>query len=186
MDVTDGMLPCGRAVEQVWDGVGRDPDEHEAGCSYCQDARAGLSEIAQITGDWVAQEEVDGGPKPRASVKDAIMNVVHQELRQGRRIPLETTQYGELFVRESTLAAIVREAAASVPGVHPRRTRVLGTEPWELQVSVSIAAGVLTPAVIEDVRAAVHEALRREVGREVTVRLTVADVHDLDREGANR
>lgn len=175
MDIADGKLPCGRAVEEIWNRLDQPPDAHEAECSYCRDALEGLSEVAEATQDWAAQEEEISPPE---QVKETIMAVVNAELRQGRRVMVERNEIGEISIREAALSAIVRDAAALVPGVHPRRTIVRAEEPLVLDVSVSVAAAVLTPAVAGAIRAAVLAAVTAELQQQPTVNLIVEDVHD--------
>lgn len=178
MEVTSDRLPCGRGLEQVWNGIDRGPDDHERTCPDCSQARLTLADLSVLTREWAQQETSDASVQPGGRVKAAIMDVVRTEFRSGQRVPLEHSDWGELSIREAALAKVVREAAQGVPGVHPRRCRVAELEPLTLEVTISVAAPVLNPDLLSTVREVIDGALTRELGQSPTLNLVVEDVHD--------
>ncbi|WP_245650771.1 anti-sigma factor family protein [Nocardia harenae] len=182
-EATGYRLPCGRDLEQVWDrldavdaGLG---DEHETHCPHCGTARASLRALRAATAELIAEPE----PAP-PDLTARIMSAVRAEVRRGRTMPLATPEPGGVEVSERAVAAVLRFAADSVPGVRTRRCRVkpVGAEPdgraaVEVELAFALAAGTPVAGVLPVVRERVSAALNSGIG--VSVRRLDVLVADL-------
>ncbi|MFG1797574.1 Asp23/Gls24 family envelope stress response protein [Nocardia sp. NPDC049149] len=184
----DYRLPCGREIEQVWDrldaveaGLG---DEHEKTCPHCRSARGSLLALRDATKELI--DEPDPAPLDLTS---RIMSAVRAEARRGRTLRLPTAAPGTVEVSEQAIAAVLRYAADSVPGVRARHCRVRsvgmgmdGENRVEVEMSVAIGFGHTTiGAALPIVRERVMAALDAQTGLELaTLDLVVADVYDTE------
>ncbi|UGT63965.1 anti-sigma factor family protein [Nocardia asteroides] len=183
-EATGYRLPCGRDLEQVWDrldaveaGLG---DEHETHCPHCATARESLRALRVATAELIAEPE----PAP-PDLTARIMSAVRAEVRRGRTMSLATPEPGGVEVSERAVAAVLRFAADSVPGVRTRRCRIkpVGTEPdgraaVEVELAFALAAGTPVGGVLPVVRQRVSAALNGDIG--VSVRrldVVVADLY---------
>ncbi|MEV0295921.1 Asp23/Gls24 family envelope stress response protein [Nocardia sp. NPDC050710] len=179
-------LPCGRELEQVWDrldavaaGLG---DEHEIGCSHCAAARESLLALRSATGELI-NEPQDTPP----DLVGRIMSAVRAESRRGRTLELRTPAPGAVEVSEQAVAAVLRHAVDTVPGVRARRCRVRsagsgpdGEHHVEVDMSIAIRFGQTTiDAVLPVVRERVTAALTVRIGLVLDrLDLMVGDVYD--------
>lgn len=182
----DYLLPCGREIEQVWDrldvveaGLG---DEHDNTCPHCQSARESLLALRTATKELI--DEPDPAPP---DLSGRIMSAVRAEARRGRTLSLPTPLPGVVEVSEQAIAAVLRYAADSVPGVRARHCRVRrvgagadGANLLTVELGVAIAFGRTTVgAALPVVRERVSAALAAQVGLELeTLDLVVADIYD--------
>ncbi|AFU00739.1 hypothetical protein [Nocardia brasiliensis] len=182
----DYLLPCGREIEQVWDrldtveaGLG---DEHDDTCPHCASARDSLLALRAATKELI--DEPDPAPP---DLTGRIMSAVRAEARRGRTLSLPTAMPGVVEVSEQAVAAVLRYAADSVPGVRARHCRVRrvgsGTDGANLlavELAVAIRFGHTTVgAALPVVRERVHAALAAQVGLELaTLDLVVADIYE--------
>lgn len=186
-------LPCGRDLEAVWDrldaveaGLG---DEHETHCPHCTAARESLRALRAATGELIAEPE-----PPPPDLTSRIMSAVRAEVRRGRALPLATPLPGGVEISERAVAAVLRFAADSVPGVRARRCRVkpVGTEPdgrtvVDVELAVAVRAGTPVVGVLPVVRERVCAALDARIGlRAGRLDLVVADVYLDDDAGSAR
>ncbi|MFC8044562.1 anti-sigma factor family protein [Nocardia sp. NPDC057353] len=169
-EATGYLLPCGRDLEQVWDrldavdaGLG---DEHETHCPHCGTARESLRALRAATAELIAEPE----PTP-PDLTARIMSAVRAEVRRGRTMPLATPEPGGVEVSERAVAAVLRFAADSVPGVRTRRCRVkpVGVEPdgraaVEVELAFALAVGTPVADVLPVVRERVNAALNSGIG----------------------
>jgi uncharacterized alkaline shock family protein YloU len=117
------QLPCGRDVETVWERLdevdaGR-ADAHELDCQHCRAARESLRMLRAVTGLLVTEDDV-----PSPGLTRRIMSAVRAEARRGEMVALPTAEPGAARVSERAIAAVLRFAADSVPGVRARRCQV--------------------------------------------------------------
>jgi hypothetical protein len=115
-------LPCGRLVESIFDDVeaGR-TDDHTLACAHCTTARRGVENLATAT-HALAEDPTE----PPAGLVERIMQVARLELRRGESLPLPST-HGPADVSEHAVAAVLRYAADSVPGVRACSCRITST-----------------------------------------------------------
>jgi hypothetical protein len=113
------LLPCGRLVENLFDDVeaGR-TDEHTRACAHCTTARRGVENLATATHALVADPS-----EPPAGLVERIMQVVRLEFRRGESLPLPSV-HGPADISEHAVAAVLRYATDSVPGVRARSCRI--------------------------------------------------------------
>ncbi|MBF6351604.1 MULTISPECIES: Asp23/Gls24 family envelope stress response protein [Nocardia] len=176
-------LPCGRELEQVWERLdavesGR-PDAHEAVCPHCRAARESLLALRAATRELVAEPE-----PPPPGLTGRIMSAVRSEMRRGRTVDLPDTGPGSVEISAQAVAAVLRYAADSVPGVRARRCRIrqAGADdgaPRTVDVEMSIALPAGGPPVgdvLPAVRARIAAALPDHIG----VELRRLDVHIAD------
>ncbi|MFQ6396562.1 Asp23/Gls24 family envelope stress response protein [Nocardia sp. KC 131] len=187
----DYALPCGRALEQVWErldaveaGFG---DEHEVSCPHCADARDSLLALRAVTRELIDEPD----PTPPDLV-GRIMSAVRAEMRRGHMLELSTPLPGAVEISEQAVAAVLRFAADSVPGVRARHCRVrgVGTGPdgeriVEVELSVAVRFGMArVNEALPVVRERIAAALGARVGLVVErLDLTVADVYEDNAEG---
>ncbi|MET7772958.1 Asp23/Gls24 family envelope stress response protein [Nocardia sp. NPDC005366] len=185
-------LPCGRELEQVWDrldvveaGFG---DEHEITCPYCAAARDSLRALRAATAELIEEPE-----QTPPDLFGRIMSAVRADARRGRALDLPTPAPGKVEVSEQAVAAVLRYAADTVPGVSARHCRVRGVATAssgahrvEVELSVAIGIGRTTVgAALPLVRERVAAALSTRVGLVLDrLDLEVADV--IDEEGSIR
>jgi hypothetical protein len=157
-------LPCGRLIEDLFDDVeaGR-TDDHTLACAHCTTARRGVENLATATQALVADPA-----EPPAGLVERIMQVARLELRRGEPLPLPS-RHGPADISEHAVAAVLRYAADSVPGVrarscritpHPDRSAVV-----QVQMSLLVRYGA-GPAeqILREVRRRVTAALTAQVG----------------------
>ncbi len=180
----DYRLPCGRELEQVWDrldavdaGFG---DEHETGCPHCSAARESLRALRAATAELISEPE-----QAPPDLFGRIMSAVRADAHRGQALELPTPAPGRVEVSEQAVAAILRYAADTVPGVVARHCRVRGVATddihrVEVRMSVVIRIGHTTVgAALPLVRARVAAALSARVGLVLErLDLVVADIVD--------
>jgi hypothetical protein len=159
-------LPCGRLVESLFDDVeaGR-TDDHTLECAHCVTARRGVENLATAT-QALAEEPTE----PSGGLVERIMQVVRLELRRGESLPLPSV-HGPADIAEHAVAAVLRYAADTVPGVRARSCRITprADHPAVVRVQMSLivryGAG---PAehILGEVRRRVSAALTAQVGLE--------------------
>ncbi|SDT07578.1 hypothetical protein [Microlunatus soli] len=205
MAVADDLpqLDCGRTIEEVWAGLGRPPDQHERSCEHCRQARTDLQRLQDaVNSEHRLSDDTD---EPSGRVKTAIMDIARQEIRQGRRIPLEQQvqpeqqiqpEDPELAITERAVTEVVLAAADDVDAVRARRVRVTpitqngpatldtgSSEPPAARIALSVTVSVRADSAILDV----IEILRDRIAGRVTGRtgleldrvdISVEDVHD--------
>ncbi|WP_327151021.1 Asp23/Gls24 family envelope stress response protein [Nocardia sp. NBC_01329] len=173
-------LPCGRELEQVWERLDEveagHADPHEADCPHCRAARESLLALRAAT-----RQMIDEPEPPPPDLVGRIMSAVRAETRRGRTLDLATPHPGAVEVSEQAVAAILRYAADSVPGVRARRCRVRATDPGmagergvdvEMTVVIGRSAGSIGE-LLQQVRARLTVALPERIG----VSLHRLDVH---------
>ncbi len=188
---TEGyQLPCGRDVETVWDRLdevdaGR-ADEHELDCRHCGAARDSLRMLRTVTGLLIVDDDA-----PSPGLTSRIMSAVRAEARRGDLVALPSAEPGAARVSEQAIAAVLRFAADSVPGVRSRRCRVRSIDidtAWPklpaggavIEVSLSIAVSYRTVAggALDVVRERVATAATGQIGvRLGRLDLTVEDLY---------
>lgn len=191
-------LGCGRSIDDVWAGIDRPPDAHEAGCEQCRAARASLQTLRSITARQRTLEETaatdpDASLRPSSRVLENVLAVARAEVRRGRRIPAATTELGPVLVSEQALVTLVRLAADSVPGVRTRRIEVtprrrtdggLGYDPGApvldaVTCRIAISPTVSVPRVSTEIRHRVTAVLSRHMSVDPgAVNIVVEDLYD--------
>ncbi|WP_280436950.1 Asp23/Gls24 family envelope stress response protein [Nocardia carnea] len=165
------LLPCGRELEGVWQRLDEEEaaaaDAHEASCPHCRAARESLLALRAAT-----RELIDEPDEPPPDLLGRIMSAVRADARRGNMLELPTPHPGDIEVSEQAVAAIVRYAADSVPGVRARNCRVRQAPPedgvrgpLDVELTIAVRFGPATLAeVLPDVRARVAAALPERIG----------------------
>lgn len=181
----DQRLGCGRTIDQVWQRLDREPDEHEAGCDFCRDARSSLTRLAGVIEEFRADELSSGASgradvMPGSRVKDAVMQVARAEVRRGRRLQVRTDPGGSIEISEQTLSALIRFACDSVPGVRSRRCQAAQQDDvLNVAVRLAIRSGESAPALADLVRARITAVVPARAGLSVgRIDLIIEDVYD--------
>lgn len=190
IDATDAdedyRLPCGRGMEQVWrrlDAVqAGHSDAHEARCVHCGSARESLLALRTATEELIAEPD----PAP-PDLFGRIMSAVRAELRRGQTLILPTEHPGTVEMSQQAVAAVLRFAADTVPGVRARdcRVRSVGTGPDGeniVQVNMALAVrmrGGSLDGIVPLVRQRVATALTARTGLLLgRLDVTIADVYE--------
>lgn len=182
----DYVLPCGRALEQVWDRLdaieaGR-ADAHELNCPHCAAARDSLLALRAATRQMIEEPEA-----PPPDLVGRIMSAVRAEVRRGRTLDLPTPEPGAVEVSEQAVSTVLRYAADSVPGVRARRCRVRpagiddgGEYLVDVELSVAVRFGPTPVAeLMPIVRERISAALPARIGVALhRLDLTIADVYE--------
>ena len=178
----DYLLPCGRALEDLWEPVvaGRPPaDDHERTCPHCRTAREGLLALHSA-----ARQLVDEPVAAPAGLTDRIMAAVRADIRRTAMVDLPG-DHGPVAISEQAIAVVLRFAADQVSGVRARHCAVHprpGAPPGVLDVRMSIAVRYGTgPAgqVLAAVRSAVATAAASTIGVHIgQCDLVIEDLYD--------
>lgn len=172
-------LPCGRLVEDVFDDLdtGR-PNAHNEECEHCRSVVRGLAALE------VATEALLRDPaEPPPGVVGRVMNAVRAELRRGDTLPLPA-ELGPAEISVHAVAAVLRYAADSVPGVWAQRCRIAldpeSPDTFDVEMSLSLRYGIgPLEAILDQVRRRVAVAMVGQIGpRAGRIDLTLADVWD--------
>ncbi len=138
-------LGCGRDIDDVWASIDQPPSPHERTCPFCQQARASLSRLARVIDAQRRADAASPDQQPGPQVLTRVMEIARAEIRRGRRLPLDEPAddgaVSDLSVSEQTVAAVVRRAGDTVPGVEVRRCRVELGDPRVSPVGPDEGAG---------------------------------------------
>jgi uncharacterized alkaline shock family protein YloU len=192
-------LPCGAEIdpllEQVADGRAADLDAHQRDCVHCQAA------IAEFTTLWAPVAETATTPVPAPpGLTAAVMSQIRVLIRDVW-YTLQTTEHGVIRIAARIVAALARDSARMVPGVHVALGRSTYSTTAALTEQASFqhrhphaAAGVMGRTAVVDLAVAVtygdpvHEVardiqqhviatLRDHIGlKTVTVNVIVDDI----------
>lgn len=172
------VLPCGRLVEDLWDGMQGPPDAHVQDCPHCRTALGSLTALAEATRAVVDDDEL---LTPPPSLVRSIMSAVRADVRRTSRLPLADGEHGPVDISEQAVAAVLRFAADSVDGVRARRCRLHlqdGTVRVDLSISVRFSGGT-SVTTVDLVRERVRAVATAHVGLDVTgIDIEVEDVWD--------
>ena len=193
---TSTTLECGRDLDDVWTRIGAPPDAHELTCPYCQDARAGLAELAAATKGIDAADRTNPVLQLPTGTMTDIMTLARTEARRGRILPLRPPPRGPdgsptdtpgLNISELAVATIVRQASDLVDGVQTRRCRLEPAEQGDaaeissilVDLSISVTKDAAIPALTKRLREAIMAAVTARIGVAVSrLDVLVEDVHD--------
>jgi hypothetical protein len=167
------LLPCGRDVEGVWDGLDS-PDEHAVLCPDCRAVRESLLVLREATAELVADDEL----APPPGLTSRIMAAVRADVRRWDVVELPGEGPDSARISARAAAAVLRFAADGVPGVLARHCRVVeGDGGAVVELDIAVEAAELTPATVERVRERVTAAAGARIGwHTTTLDLTVVDV----------
>ncbi|MET8687299.1 hypothetical protein ABZV77_24090 [Streptomyces sp. NPDC004732] len=196
-DDSNELLPCGRALWDVWERAedgGSDP--HADACPHCTEALDALRSLEDVVSAARERDhESDRWEREpdTAALVGRVMDVVRLELRPGRTLPLGDVAE-DTWIVEAAVARTVRAAADSLPGVRAGSCRIeaLAHEggtgapagrwprgPVHIRAEVEVALTWNLQEVAERVRYTILEAVDDELGMRVaTVDVTVADLID--------
>lgn len=195
-DTLSGWLPCGRAVDDVWESRRRPAGGHERGCAYCRDARAGLLLLDQAAQDLTARDGVDPALQVDPAVPESIMVVARTEPRPDRLLPLArpgtAAADSGVAISESAVCDQLRTVADSITGVHARRcAAVVITGPraeqgeldrpvvLDLMITVAVSSRTRIPPALAELRRRIIDRLTSRTGLAVgAVDITVEDIYD--------
>lgn len=176
----DDVLACGRDLQTVWDSIGEPPDEHQRNCPTCIDARASVERV-QLAATQIREfDRTDASMRPPMTLVESIMNIARSEVRRGRSVVLVHDIAGDVSASEAALAQSVREAVDAVGGVRAQRVSFEeNPEGMQVRVKLAMALGNRATEVSEQVQAAVHRLLGRQLDRPVLgVDVDVEDVYE--------
>lgn len=188
MAVTESLdrLGCGTAIDEIWESIDQPPNEHQAGCPQCQAARASLQQLVEMTQDLRSQDVEAPSERPSDRVKLAVMRVAKAEVRRGRRLTVVEDSDGGIEISEQTLAAVVRFACDTVPGVHARRCQVMLDSTGATSRAVAVMVRVALHSQIDmgsttaQVRTRVRAVLSAQAGLQAErVDVLVEDLYDV-------
>ncbi|WP_026536488.1 hypothetical protein [Arthrobacter sp. H14] len=183
-------LGCGRRIDELWEAIDQPPGNHEKTCRDCQQARAALYNLASVTEAMRGQDR--RGLYPSSRVKETIMTVARAEVRRSHRIQLTHTKTGTIQISAQALAALVRFAADTLPGVRARRCSIDPYRPApsaegsqvdaadiHLTLKVAVSAALSIPPTMEALRERVIAVVSAQVAlnsRQIDV--IVEDLYD--------
>ncbi|MGV9251539.1 hypothetical protein [Streptomyces sp. NPDC003697] len=171
----DEVLPCGRLLSRVWEQA-RDAapaaDPHTGSCPHCRAAAGGLAAVDAATGALRAET-----PPGLDALADRVMDVVRAEVRRGLLLPLADPER-DLRIAEGAAAAVLRQAADTVPGARAATCRIV-PEGADVRVTMTLAAALDRPLPdrVRQVRRSVLHSAGQDLGVAVTaVDITVVEV----------
>ncbi|GAB3561877.1 hypothetical protein GCM10027445_01420 [Amycolatopsis endophytica] len=173
----DYALPCGRDVDRLWerlDSFGDDP--HERDCPHCRAAHGSLRVLQEATTELAHDTSA-----PSRDLTSRIMSAVRADVRRRELLPLPTAEPGEARISEQVVAAVLRFAADTVPGVRARHCRVTARPGAAIEVEMDLAVAYpgTSGTALDLVRERVHAAAGARIGVELTrLDLTVTDLYD--------
>jgi hypothetical protein len=169
------LLPCGRDVEAVWDRLD-EIDAHELECPHCLGARESLRALRAATEEMAHDTE-----EPSRALFGRIMSAVRAEVRRGDLLPLPGDAAGPVLISERAIAAVLRFAADTVPGVRARHCRVVArVDVIDVDLKLAMSHLSLTVNLVDVVRERVTTAAAARVGVQVNrLDITVEDLYDL-------
>ncbi|MFI9380807.1 Asp23/Gls24 family envelope stress response protein [Kutzneria sp. NPDC052558] len=173
----DYRLPCGRDVDQVWEHLDEVDAEHERTCPHCGAVRESLVLLREATGQLAAEEIA-----PPAGLTGRIMAAVRADVRRRDLLPLPTSEPGRVRISDQAVAAVLRFAADTVPGVRARRCRVSHVDGTESDVRVEMSLAVhypeFTASALDEVRERVTAAAAARIGLRLTeLELVLEDLY---------
>lgn len=177
------LTDCGRTVDQVWAGMEKPPDPHTALCPTCAATRRNLDALAAATVFLREQDARHPALRAPRSLVGAVLDAARSEVRRGQRLTVASSLRGRIDISEQAVAAVVREAAAQLPGIRARRCRIdlLEDSPAGLRIHLrtAVAPGVEICAAMDLLRSRIREAVGAGIGLlPHTVHLTVEDLYD--------
>lgn len=176
------VLPCGRHVEDLWDGMhaAGASDPHVRDCPHCRTALASLTALAEATRAVYDDESLT----PPPTLQSRIMTAVRADVRRTSRLPLVEGEHGPVDISEQAVAAVLRFAADSVDGVRARRCRLQRLDSGAVQVDLSISVRFsdgTSVSTVDLVRDRVRAVAVAQVGLAVDrIDIEVEDVWDDD------
>ena len=187
MAVTDPTrLGCGRSIDDVWDHIGRPPDEHETTCPDCRAARTNLGGLAEAAHEMAEADQADPDLHVSPGVIARILQVARAEVRRGKILPLfdahPDSSLVDLGISEQTIATTIRRTCDQMLGVQARRCHVKlaadpsasGARPFdETPATTDPSAGRL-----EGRPSALHVQLTVSVAPRVAITTLTQDVRD--------
>lgn len=185
---SEEVLPCGRALHEVWEAWDSDRatgDPHYAACPHCTAALHGLRTLddfvrsARDEDDALRAAADDDGERDAEAVTARVMDIVRRELRPGRSLPMGEPDE-DAWIVEAAAARAFREVVDDLPGVRAGSCRI-APEPSRtaVRVRVEVAADLSRafPDLAEAVRDRIAAAARDAVGLEVAaVDVAVVDL----------
>ena len=174
---SDYLLPCGRDVEVVWEHLDDVDAVHELTCPHCTAARQSLQLLREATGELAAEEL-----PPPPGLTGRIMAAVRAEVRRRDLVPLPSMEPGEVRISDQAVAAVLRFAADTVPGVRARRCRVTHVAGTSHDVHVVMSLAVSYPefsaGALDEVRDRVVAAAGARIGLRLTeLELVLEDLY---------
>ena len=169
------LLPCGRDVEAVWDRLD-EIDAHELECPHCLGARESLRALRAAT-----EEMAHDAEEPSRALFGRIMSAVRAEVRRGEVLPVPSDAAGPIHVSGRAIAAVLRFAADTVPGVRARHCQVVARiDVIDVEMKLAVSYVNLTVDLVDVVRERVTAAAAARVGVRVNrLDITVEDLYDL-------
>ncbi|WP_157224209.1 RNA polymerase sigma factor [Nocardia paucivorans] len=105
---------------------------------------------------------------------ERVMSAVRAEMRRGRILPLPTARPGRVRIGEQVVAAVVCDAADSVPGVRARRCRIAAADAGpgggfslDIRLTLAVRFGVTTAPLLPVVRERVGITVAERIGTAV-------------------
>ncbi|MBA8796241.1 hypothetical protein FHX74_003894 [Friedmanniella endophytica] len=180
-------LGCGRDIDQVWDGIDREPDAHERGCPFCTAARADLRRLQDATRSLRQEELDDPALEPSPGVTERILAIARAEVRRGRRLPLDRPgpdQTSDLTVSEQAVATVIRRVGDRAGRVEIRSCAVRLVDPGDPSLATDLAedagdaAADVPPGIPSDVTVSVRVSVLSTAGNRASIPAVVQELRD--------
>jgi hypothetical protein len=179
VNLAASRLPCGYAVDQLWDDLaGGALDGHARQCEHCQDALAQIGPLRTAVSELAAQPLL-----PPVELSGRVMAMVGMRLPPAPRILLPGPAGIRLAISERAAAIVLRAAGDAVEGVRARSCRLTPADRGmgasaALRLTISIRYGLPALGAARAVRAAIRNAARAQLGLALNrIDIEVVDVY---------
>lgn len=125
------------------------------------------SELRDVIDDYMGHYVPD--PEQTAGIRERILQLVRNDLYRGPSTKLRTSEGHEYSIASAAVRTIIRSAVDTVDGIRSRSVGIAAAgEPSgsaaEVRLTVTMRADIRFVAAADLIRAAVSEALERELG----------------------
>ncbi|WP_339391253.1 MULTISPECIES: Asp23/Gls24 family envelope stress response protein [Brevibacterium] len=125
------------------------------------------SELRDVIDDYLGHYVPD--PEQTAGIRERILQLVRNDLYRGPSTKLRTSEGHEYSIASAAVRTIIRSAVDTVDGIRSRSVGIAAAgEPSgsaaEVRLTVTMRADIRFVAAADLIRAAVSEALERELG----------------------
>lgn len=173
-------LACGRDLDQVWDGLGRDPDEHERDCPTCEAARASMALVDRATAQLRSANDAPE-LKPPPGLAASIKALARSQVRRDRTFVVARDSEGEVTASEWAVVQTIRRVLEPMPDLWIQRVKITNTDHGGLALTIRIVlmVGSSAPEVAERVRSRAEREMVRQLRQAVDrVDVEVGDVRE--------
>jgi hypothetical protein len=150
-------LACGRSLDEVWERVAGPPDDHEASCPYCTEARERLGRLHRATRELTEHEATDPAMEVSPNLKASILDIARTDgilviqitLNAGRTVEMKKALFARIADRlaeqpDQRIESDLTRGKSSPRAMGPRRCpTVAASIRWTIS---NICAGFSTRA----------------------------------------